>query len=289
MLVGDWQVDSLETGECWLDGGAMFGSVPKTLWEREHPVDEQNRICLALRCLLIRGHGRTIVVDTGCGDKWSDKLRDIFRLHNPIDSLRDAIRAQGVDPESVTDVILTHLHFDHAGGVSELNEKGELVLTFPRAKHWVQRDNLENAQKPGLRERASYLPENWQPVVEGNHELTVGTVELYPGLSVRPVHGHTRGMQLVRLADKDGRNGLVYGADLIPTRSHVRLPYTMGYDINPGLLIEEKATALRDCLDHDLLVFFEHDPICDAASLKEQGGRIEIADSIRLDDRGADR
>lgn len=279
MKFGAWTVHEIDSGHQRLDGGAMFGNVPKALWEREHVADEKNRIDLAMRCLVLERAGRRFLVDTGAGDKWSDKLRSIYGLE--ASRLLSSLRQAGIDPESITDVLLTHLHFDHAGGVSE-RDGDDARLVFPDARHWVQGENLENARRPGIRERASYLAENVEPVAAGRIELIDGDAEIAPGLSVRRFDGHTRGLQTIRLATEDG--GLVYAADMIPTRSHVRAPYTMGYDIHAGLLIEEKAEILEDCLDNDLMVCFEHDPLHALARLERRDGRIEIASFVSFGD-----
>ncbi|MEZ6197186.1 MAG: MBL fold metallo-hydrolase [Planctomycetota bacterium] len=272
MRFADWTVTEIDSGHVFLDGGAMFGNVPKVLWEREHPADDKNRIDLAMRCLVLERGERRFLVDTGAGDKWDDKLRGIYGLGPS--RLEASLRAAGIEPESITDVVLTHLHFDHAGGVSSMRD-GEARLVFPQAVHWVQRRNLDNARRPGIRERASYLPENVEPVAAGRVELLDGDVEIAPGLSVRAYDGHTVGLQVVRLATPEG--GLVYAADMIPTSSHLRGPYTMGYDICAGRLVEEKATLLEDCLDHGLLVCFEHDPRHAAAALERAEGKIRAA------------
>ena len=164
LTLGDWTLHTVETGYLWLDGGSMFGSVPKPLWSRTNPPDERNRIRLAMRCMLLRGHGRTVLVDVGLGDKFPDKLRDIYRVE-PEPSLAHSLAALGVAPADVTDVVLTHLHFDHAGGATVRTPAG-LRPSLPNARWYVQRRNWDNAHAPNPRERASYMPENFDALME---------------------------------------------------------------------------------------------------------------------------
>lgn len=198
LQLGEWTVHTIESGFLWLDGGSMFGSVPKPLWSRTNPADERNRIRLAMRCLLMIGHGRRVLVDVGLGDKFDAKLRDIYRVE-PGPRLEDSLAAVGVAPAEVTDVVLTHLHFDHAGGATARTD-GRLVPRLPNARWYVQRRNWENAHDPNPRERASYLPENFDPLEEsGVLELWEGAVQPWPGVEMIPAEGHTRGQQLVRV------------------------------------------------------------------------------------------
>ncbi|MEY4374551.1 MAG: hypothetical protein RL760_717 [Candidatus Eisenbacteria bacterium] len=255
--LGGWTLDTVDTGHLWLDGGSMFGSVPKPLWSRTNPPDERNRIRLAMRCLLVRGHGRTILVDVGLGDKSNDKFREIYRVE-PEPGLLPALAALGVAPGDVTDVILTHLHFDHAGGSTERTSEG-LRPVFPNARWYVQRLNWENAHAPNPRERASYLPENYDAL----HEAGVltqwdGACEPWPGVRILPVHGHTRGQQVVRI---EGTKGSAwYVADLMPTAAHVRIPYVMGYDVAAIETMPEKRQVLEQAVADGSWVILEHDP-----------------------------
>jgi glyoxylase-like metal-dependent hydrolase (beta-lactamase superfamily II) len=255
--LGSWRLDTLEAGFLWLDGGSMFGSVPKPLWSRTNPPDDRNRIRLAMRCLLLRGHGRTVLVDVGLGDKFPEKLRDIYRVE-PDPSLTASLAALGVAPGDVTDVILTHLHFDHAGGATVRTPEG-LRPSLPNARWHVQRRNWENAQAPNPRERASYMPENHVPLAEaGVLTLWEGEAEPFPGVTLLPMHGHTRGQQAVRVS---GGSGVAYYvADLIPTAAHVRIPFVMGYDVAAIETMEEKRALLERAVAEGAWVVLEHDP-----------------------------
>src|SRR6185369_5197923 len=212
---GPWRVHLLETGYLWLDGGSMFGSVPKPLWSKLQPPDERNRIRLAMRCLLLEGDEGRILVDDGIGTKFSPKLADIYGVEHDVHTLEGSLAAIGLGLADVTDVVLTHLHFDHAGGSTRL-DGNRVVPTFPKARYHVQRRNLENARNPNPRERASYLAENFEPLEEhGAIDAMDGSNTPWPGFELFTANGHTRGQQLVRVSGPEG--ALYYVADLIPT------------------------------------------------------------------------
>ena len=261
--LGDWTLHTLEAGALWLDGGAMFGSVPKPLWSRTNPPDERNRIRLAMRCLLLVGHGRRVLVDVGLGDKSGPKFRDIFRVEDT-PTLQDSLAAAGFGPGDVTDVLLTHLHFDHAGGATVRDgddlDGDDLHPRFPGARYYVQRRNWENAHAPNPRERASYLPENFDPLEQaGVLELWDGPDACpWPGVSLVTTDGHTRGQQLVRI---EGGGQIVYFVtDLIPTAAHVRIPFVMGYDIAAIETMAEKQSLLDRAVNEGAWIALEHDP-----------------------------
>lgn len=258
LTLGGWTLHTLETGHLWLDGGAMFGSVPKPLWSRTNPPDERNRIHLAMRCLLLAGHGRRVLVDVGLGDKFGPKQRDIFRVEDDA-RLEDSLAAAGVAPTEVTDVVLTHLHFDHAGGATVRRPDGTLAPRLPGARWYVQRRNWENAHAPNPRERASYLPENFDALAAaGALELWDGPRAPWPGVEVFTAEGHTRGQQLVRVA---GGGTIVYFvADLIPTAAHVRVPFVMGYDVAAIETMAEKRALLARAAAEGAWICLEHDP-----------------------------
>ncbi|HRO67867.1 MAG TPA: MBL fold metallo-hydrolase [Pseudobdellovibrionaceae bacterium] len=283
LRIGDYEVIPLPTGIFGLDGGAMFGTVPKVLWEKTNPPDEKNRIPMEARALLLKSPARQIVIDTGnggdfvhkYGEKLGHKFAELYNISDEGPSLKKSLARAGVSPAEITDVILTHLHFDHAGGATEWRD-GKLQPTFPNAKYYVQKRNLETASKPNLRERASYFPANFQPLLEaGVLEVLDGAVEnLMPGISVAISDGHTQGQQIVKITD--GKNGLLYGGDLVPTSTHVRTPWLMGYDLNPLVLMEEKQKYLGPVADQGWHLFFEHDPYCDIASIERQGSDFAV-------------
>jgi len=257
LRLGDWTVRAVEAGHLWLDGGSMFGSVPKPLWSRTNPPDDRNRIRLAMRCMLVSGRGRHVLVDVGLGDKFSDKLRDIYR-YEPEPTLERSLAAHGLAPGDVTDVVLTHLHFDHAGGSTVRTPEG-LRPALPRARWYVQRRNWENAHAPNPRERASYMNENYDALAEaGVLTFWDGATEPWPGFEVLPVNGHTRGQQVVRVSG--GGEVVYFVTDLIPTAAHVRIPFVMGYDVAAIETMEEKRAILTRAVAERAWVMLEHDP-----------------------------
>jgi len=278
LTFGEWRVRALETGYLWLDGGSMFGSVPKPLWSRTNPPDERNRIRLAMRCLLVEGRGRRVLVDVGVGDKFPPKLVDIYRLEQDATSLERALAARGLGLGDVTDVVLTHLHFDHAAGATR-REGDRLVPTLPRARYHVQARNLENARQPNPRERASYSPENFEPLAEaGVLDLHDGAGSPWPGIELIPAHGHTRGQQLVRIFG--GGSALYYVADLIPTAAHVRIPFVMGYDVAAIETMQEKRLLLDRASREGAWVFLEHDPDTALGRPVADGGDFRWAETV---------
>ncbi len=257
LKLGEWTLDTVEAGYLWLDGGSMFGSVPKPLWSRTNPPDERNRIRLAMRCMLLRGHGRTVLVDDGLGDKFSDKLRDIYRVEAE-PSLTHSLTALGLKPADITDVVLTHLHFDHAGGSTVRSPDG-LRPWLPHARWYVQRKNWDNAHAPNPRERASYLPENFDALMQaGVLTLWDGPQQPWPGVETICVNGHTRGQQVVRVAG--GGNTAYFVTDLIPTAAHVRIPFVMGYDVAAIETMAEKRSLLERATQEHAWIVLEHDP-----------------------------
>jgi len=278
LILGDWNVRTLESGTLWLDGGAMFGSVPKPLWSRSHSPDERNRIRLAMRCLLIEGHGRRVLVDVGAGHKLSPKLVDIYRLEHQEHTLERALAAAGLEPGDITDVILTHLHFDHAGGATR-REGDRLVPTLPAARYYLQRRNLENARRPNLRERASYMEENFEPLVEAGVLTTwEGPQSPWPGIEILTAEGHTRGQQLVRVVG--GGGALYFLADVVPTAAHVRIPFVMGYDMAAIETMAEKTALLDRAAAEQAWVAIEHDPEIALGRPVRQGEDFAWAETV---------
>jgi glyoxylase-like metal-dependent hydrolase (beta-lactamase superfamily II) len=275
MNIGTYRLHAIETGQFGLDGGAMFGVVPKPLWEKTNPPDDRNRIAMAARALLLAGDGRIILVDTGNGSKYNDKTRAIYAMDESQSDLLSSLRAVGVAPDDVTDVILTHLHFDHAGGATQ-RRNGTVVPTFPRARHHVQREHWEAALHPTERDRASFLADDFIPLQEaGLLHLVDGEQEILPGVRVVVVHGHTTALQCPLIAD--GSTTLLYCADLIPMAPHVNLPWIMGYDLRPLVTLEEKRQYLTIAAQGKWVLFLEHDPAVAAVTVArgEKGFMVE--------------
>ncbi len=279
MQIGNYQLTTLETGTFALDGGAMFGSVPKVLWSRLNPADERNRIAMALRCLLIRGEGKNILVDTGVGYKFPEKERGIYKIDHSRSTLEKSLEGAGLTAEDITDVIITHLHFDHAGGATT-RENGKLRPTFANARYHLQEANLKTASDPNDRERRSYLKENYLPLQEaGCLELKNGRQEIFPGIELFPVFGHTEGQHIVRIGAADG-DALIFCGDLIPTSSHLAIPWVMGYDLHPLICMREKKAILEEAARNDWILFFEHDPGIAAARIRKTDKGFTIGEPL---------
>ncbi len=267
MTIGPYTLTPIETGRFALDGGAMFGVVPKNLWNRTNPADDQNRIDMALRALLIQGSGMNILVDTGMGDKYDEKARAIYKLDHSKFTLLASLAEKGLKPEDITHVIQTHLHFDHCGGMVSQTASGEFVPTFPNAKVFVQKENLKWARNPTDKDRASYLKQDWEAIVTNRMlEELDGPGELFPGIHLRIFNGHTRAQQLPLISD--GSNHLFFCADLFPTKAHINLPWIMGYDNFPLTTLEEKRALLSEAFENSWKIFFEHDPNSAIAGLE---------------------
>ncbi|HEX8352250.1 MAG TPA: MBL fold metallo-hydrolase [Pyrinomonadaceae bacterium] len=272
MQFGDYRVEVVPGGEFRLDGGAMFGVVPRSLWQRVAPPDEENRVKLNTNCLFVEGAGERVLVETGMGEKWSPRRREMYGVAPGPTLVESLYERTGRRPEDVTIVVNTHLHFDHAGGNTALDREGRAVPTFPNARYFVSREEYEHAEAPHERDRASYLPENWRPLAEsGQLELKEAEYEVVPGLSLETVPGHSRTMQCVRLA-RGGRT--LYGfADLVPTRAHVPLAWVMGYDLYPVETLEAKRRLLPLAAREGWLCLFYHDPDEPLARVVEEDGR----------------
>lgn len=261
MNLGSFKLHVLDGGSQRLDGGAMFGVVPKPLWEKKIPADERNRIPLAMRCLLVETPDALVLIDNGAGNKESQKFLDIYGIDNggSPSRIEDSIRNAGFSPDDVDIVIDTHLHFDHAGGNTHVTPDGELKLSFPRARYKVQRGEFEYAHWRNERVQASYLSRNFDPVHEaGRFDFLEGEQEVIPGINVRPTPGHTPHHQSV-IIRSEGQTAC-FLADVIPTSAHVPLPWIMGYDVEPLVTLETKRRLLEQARLERWLLIFEHDP-----------------------------
>jgi len=273
MHFGDIEVHYLDGGGFGLDGGAMFGVVPKVLWEKKSAPDEKNRIRLRANSLLVRAGGKNILVETGNGTKWDAKQRGIYAVEDG-DPLIDSLKRAGVGPEQIDLVVNTHLHFDHCGGNTRA-AGDRIVPSFPNARYFVQRAELEHARNPTERDRASYFPENFEPVAqEGRWELLDGNSDIVPGIAVSLIPGHNANIQAVTISG--GGKHLAFVADLFPTRHHISLPWIMAYDLYPLQTLETKRQWIPRLVSQQAFVVFGHDPDVPVATLHQNVDKIEL-------------
>ncbi len=279
MKIGKYKIYSLKSGIFRLDGGAMFGVVPKVIWNKLNPADELNRINLSTRSLLLVSDKKKIIVDTGIGNKFDEKFKNIYAIENL--SLEDLLNSKGIEPDSITDVIITHLHFDHTGGSTKIiNDK--IVPTFRNAKYFVQRKQFEWALNPSEKDRASFIKDDFLPLQEFNQlVLKDGNFKFDDEIEIITTNGHTPYQQHLKISD--GENILFYCGDLIPTTAHIPIPYVMSYDLFPVTTIEEKKKILLQAFEEKWLLFFEHDPEISAVNLKESKKGFEVDQKFFMD------
>ncbi len=275
MKLGQYEVELLPIGRFRMDGGGLFGIVPRKLWSRAYPhVDDENRLELATYALLVRGPGITLVADAGVGEKLDPKARSIFAVEQPENAVATALATRGICSADVTHFVYTHLHFDHAGGATYRHEDGTPKPVFPNAKHFVQAEQLAWARNPSDKDRASFVPDNWEPVAEAGKLTELhGDTELLPDLELRVVHGHTPGLQMILVrsgADQPEGNpsGLMFSVDLFPTAAHLPAHYVAAFDNHPLLALEEKRRVLKQVAAEGWALGFGHDPFTPCATLK---------------------
>ncbi len=282
MRVGDFEVYPLLDGYFRLDGGAMFGVVPRVLWEKTNPPDHRNRILLALGTLLVKAHGKKILIDTGLGNKGDEKFCDIYAVDRR-PSIEESLAKVGLTPRDIHIVINTHFHFDHAGGDTMRMKDGRIVPTFPNAEYYVQRGEWQVAMAPNERTRGSYLLENYEVLSKLDRlNLLDGNAQVLPGIQVLRTPGHTEHHQSV-IIRSEGQT-LCFLGDLIPTGSHIPLPYIMGYDLFPLTTLETKRALLEQAHREGWILVFQHDPKVRMGRLEEVDGRYrltEIKDTFR--------
>lgn len=238
----------------------MFGVIPKTLWNRTNPADELNRITLGLNPLLIENGSQKILIDAGIGDKFNGKYKDIYGISNNGNLVCDELKKINITPGEITDIIITHLHFDHCGGFTKYNASGISELIFKNADMYLQKDHYEAAKNPTERDRASFIKDDLQPILESPRlKLLNGDMpNLFPGISIKISNGHTKALQTIQICDSGEHS--YYLSDLAPTSSHIPIPYVMGYDLFPLTIVAEKRQALDEIIANNGAVIFEHDP-----------------------------
>jgi glyoxylase-like metal-dependent hydrolase (beta-lactamase superfamily II) len=283
MEIGDYKAYVIQTGLFRLDGGAMFGVVPKPLWSRTNPADDSNRIQMCMNSLLLVNGKKKILIDTGIGHKLSNKLNEIYSVDFSEFTLLDSLNKINIKPEDITDVILTHFHFDHTGGSTFYNEEKQLEITFPNATHYIQKKHHEWAINPTERDKASFLQNNFQILFEKKVISQIdGEFRFDEFISLIPVNGHTRSMQMVKISDE--KNTLLYAADLIPMSAHVPLPFIMGYDLYPLVTLEEKRLYMSDAVKNGWVIMFEHDPYLQSAKIGLSDKGFFVKESFVIND-----
>ncbi len=272
MRFGQFELHLLSDGFFRLDGGAMFGVVPRVLWQKKFQPDERNRIRLALHSLLILSGKQAVLIETGIGDKMSAKQVDIYGIEHTT-TLPGSLRAYGLSPDDIDIVVDTHLHFDHCGWNTRRASDATLVPTFSRAQYYVQAGELEHARQPTERDRASFLRENFEPMQAANQWIALtGDREIIPGVELVRVPGHTRDMQCVRIRSQ-GRTAFFF-ADMVPTTAHLPAAWIMGYDLYPLQTLEQKKRWIPQAVREEWLCFFVHDPTVPAAYLRQKGDEV---------------
>ena len=271
----------IETGNLKLDGGAMFGVVPKSLWQKQYPADENNLCNWAMRCLLIQDEDRLVLIDNGIGEKQDHNFLRHYHLNGDA-TLENSLAELGFKPSDITDMILTHLHFDHCGGSIRLNEDHTAYeLAFPNATYWVSRAQYEWATDPNHRESASYLKENIFPIEESGHlKLIEEEGEILPNISVRIFNGHTEG-QVIPLINYHGRT-IAFVADLLPAATHIPMPWIMAYDTKPLVTLDDKSRFYNEAIPNDFILFFEHDLYNECCTLEETPKGVRVKETFKL-------
>ncbi len=287
MKIGEYTIYRIETSKFGLDGGAMFGIIPKPLWEKESPTDENNRIQMVTRSLFLVSKDRRILIDTGNGTKWKDKFKDIYKIDTESVNLQNTLSELGFTPEDITDVICSHLHFDHIGGNTEI-QNGEIKPVFPNARYWIHQDNWTLANSPGEKDQGSFMEADWKVLEENQMIQLVKDIpnfpkrnSLFPGVDVMISNGHTTG-QLIPVIYDDEKT-LVFTADLIPTASHIPIPWIMAYDIMPMTTIQEKKDLLKLATENNWILFFEHDPKTVACTVCYDGKHYKRNKIVEID------
>ena len=267
MKIGKYELKVIETGVFGLDGGAMFGIIPKPLWSKFNPADEQNRVLLHARNLLLVSDTRKILIDTGIGSDWDEKFIRNYRLDQTGNTMYKSLNKLGINPDEITDVLLTHLHFDHTGGSTYLKE-GNWIPTFPNAKYYVQKKHFEWALKPTDRDRGSFIQNRFMPLHnEGLLNFIDGEVQFDDEIEFLTINGHTSFQQMIKV--QDSSNSVLFCGDLFPFTSHIPIPYVMGYDLQPLVTVQEKKKILPLAIEQNWKLFFEHDPEVIMATVAE--------------------
>jgi len=267
MEIGDYKLFSIETSEFGLDGGAMFGIIPKVMWVKKAPSDSLNRIKMVTRSLLLVSDSHKILIDTGNGSKWTKKYLDLYNIDLSIYNIKSSLDKYGFTADDITDVICTHLHFDHAGG-NTIYDEDRLIPAFSNATYWISQKNWELANRPSQKDKGSFIKDDWE-ILGQNNMIRLVKEKFLPGVEIYFTQGHTDG--LMHPVISDGNKTLFYGADIFPTAAHIPIPWVMSYDLRPTETVKEKDILLKKMHDEDWILFFEHDPIHQACTISFDG------------------
>jgi len=266
--IGPYTIDSIETGKFGLDGGAMFGIVPRPLWSKKTEPDDQNRIDMRAKSLLVRDNKRTILIETGIGDWWEDKYNQIYKIDHSVYSIEKGLNDHNLDVGDITDVVFTHLHFDHSGGATKIGDDGNMALCFPNATYHVQKKQAEWAKKPNFKDAGSFMQSNLAPILDSNKlNLIDGEIELFENFKLKVTDGHTFSQQHPIIYDDSLT--LCHAADTIPMSFHIRAPWIMAFDLHPLKTIEEKRWITSQAIEHHWILFFGHCSKISAANVVE--------------------
>ena len=282
MKIGKYDLYSVETSEFGLDGGAMFGIIPKPVWEKKVSADELNRVNMVTRSLLLVSDEKKILIDTGNGTKWEEKYKQIYDINTDKYNIEKSLGKYGFSSEQITDVICTHMHFDHIGGNTKI-KSGEVVPTFPNAKYWISEENWKLANHPSQKDAGSFIEHDWKVLAENQMiEIIDGREPFIEGIETIVTHGHTPG--LLHPIVSDGSNKLFYGADIFPMVAHIPIPWVMAYDVQPVVTMEEKQKLLQKMEREDWILFFEHDPHIQACKVHKDGKHYKLNKRIQISD-----
>ena len=282
MKIGKYDLYSVETSEFGLDGGAMFGIIPKPVWEKKVSADELNRVNMVTRSLLLVSDEKKILIDTGNGTKWEEKYKQIYDINTDQYNIEKSLGKYGFSSEQITDVICTHMHFDHIGGNTKI-KSGEVVPTFPNAKYWISEKNWKLANHPSQKDAGSFIEHDWKVLAENQMiEIIDGRKPFIEGIETIVTHGHTPG--LLHPIVSDGSNKLFYGADIFPMVAHIPIPWVMAYDVQPVVTMEEKQKLLQKMEREDWILFFEHDPHIQACTVHKDGKHYKLNKEIKISD-----
>ena len=280
MKIGQYKLYSIETSEFGLDGGAMFGIIPKIMWEKKAPSDHLNRIKMVTRSLLLVSDSHKILIDTGNGSKWTKKYLELYNIDLSMYNIDSSLKKYGFTVDDITDVVCTHLHFDHAGG-NTIYHENNLVPTFSNATYWIGEKNWNLANHPSQKDQGSFMECDWEVLAQNNMIILVKD-KFLPGLEIYFTEGHTD--WLMHPVISDGNKTLFYGADIFPTAAHIPVPWVMSYDLRPAETIKEKDSLLKKMHDEEWILFFEHDPIYQACTIGVEGKHYCINKPVIISD-----